>query len=44
MHINEALVSNKWNFKKLILTIYDSVLMHVKLNEDNISCRGVIVL
>ena len=44
--LSHNLISSGWNFMKLILSIYDHSLMmiHVKLHEEVISCREVIVL
>ena len=43
--ISHKLVSNKQNFMKLILSIFDhGLMMHVKFSEDVISCRGVIAI
>ena len=42
---SHELASNRRNFMKLTLSIYDhSVMMHVKFHEDVIWCRGVIIL
>ena len=43
--LSHKLASNRRNFMKLILSIYDhGVMMHVKLHKDVIGCREVIAL
>ena len=44
-HLSHNLVSNGWNFMKLILSIYGRcVVMHMELCQDNLSTRGAFAL
>ena len=43
--LNQNFVTNRWNFMKLIVNIYDdSVVMHVTFHQGSINYRVVIAL